>query len=105
MSELSAVKSTNAGEYGDCTGVLPAAGVVGASVLGVMLLCTIGGNPLDQSSRGAVVATCMALGFQSGLLCMIIVEYESAGKRRCRINASRSRSSRLDGYVCVALVV
>ena len=47
VSELSAVKSTNAGEYGDCTGVIPAAGVVGASVLGVILLSTIGGNPLD----------------------------------------------------------
>ena len=68
VSELSAVKSTNAGEYGDCTGVFPAAGVVGASVLGVIHLSTIGGNPLDQSSRGAVVATCIALGFQSYLL-------------------------------------
>ena len=74
LSELSAVKSTNVGVSDDCVVALPAAGVVGASVLGVIRLSTIGGNPFDQFSRGAVVATCIAIGFQPRLLGNIIVE-------------------------------
>jgi hypothetical protein len=45
VSELSAVKSTNADEYGDCTGVLPAAGVDGVSVLGMIFSLQSGEIP------------------------------------------------------------
>ena len=74
LSELSAVKSTYAGVPGVCAGALPGVGVFGNSVLGVILLSTIGGHPLDQSSSGAVVAICMAFGFQYLLLDITIVE-------------------------------
>ena len=74
LSEFSAVKTTNAGVSGDCVVALPAVGVFCASVLGVILHSQIGGNPLNQSFRGAVVATCIALGFHSLLLGIIIVE-------------------------------
>ena len=80
MSELSAVRSTYAGVPGDCAGSLPAVGMVYTAVLGIIVLSTMGGHPLDQSSSGAVVAMCMALGFQYLLLGITIVEYASAGK-------------------------
>ena len=74
VSELSAVKTSIDGVAGKCVVVLPDAGVDGAAVLGVILLSMIGGNPLDQSSSGAIVATCIAFEFQSRLRSMIIVD-------------------------------
>ena len=74
LSEFSAVKSTYAGVPDDCAGTFTAVGVLCTSVLGVILLSTIGGHPLDQSSSGAVVTICMAFGFQYLLLGITIVE-------------------------------